>query len=255
MRRLCGLAALLALSACQVPARDDAAEDQTAIAEAAAVVEPEPPPTSPPPPPIRLSTAAPFAAQARDGTACTDITGSLDDPDPAGRNVRDTPSLTGAVLGTIPAQGALDFPATFEILESRNGWLKIRNAGFDTALVGDKVPASYAGEGWISGKGVRVTVQAQLGFAAPSHDAPWLVDGRPENHLDSVKQRAIVGCAGNWVLVDWLFDPKPGYGANPLAYRPEAVVARTPITLRAWSTGICNIQETTCDGTDGDRPR
>lgn len=253
MRRLCGLAALLALAACRAPARDEVGDDPSAIAEAAVAAEPEPPKPSPPPP-LRLSTAAPFAAQARDGTACTDITGYLDDPDPAGRTVRDTPSLTGAVLGIIPAQGTLDFPAGFEIVESQGGWLKIRNAGFDTALVGDKVPASYAGEGWISGKGVRVTVQARLGFAAPSHDAPWLVDGRPDNFLESVKQRAIVGCAGNWVLVDWLFDPKPAYGAKPLAYRPEAVVSRTPITLRAWSTGICNIQETTCDGTDGDRP-
>ncbi|OSZ72251.1 hypothetical protein CAP39_02535 [Sphingomonas sp. IBVSS1] len=242
----------LALAACG-PAPTPQAEETMAVAEPAVPDAPPPQPAAPRPP-IRLSNAPPFAAAARDGTACTDITGRLDDPDPAGRNVRDAPSPKGNVLGIIPAQGRLDFPATFEILESRNGWLKIRNAGFDTALVGDKVPPTYTGEGWISGKGVGVVVQARLGFAAPSHDAPWLVDARPDNHLDSVQQRAIVGCAGNWVLVDWLFEAKPSYGATALAYRPQAVVSRTPITLRAWSTGICNIQETTCDGVDGDRP-
>lgn len=255
MRRELALIAGLVLAGCDPPAQGDSAEGPTAVAEAAPAEEPAPTPSPAPDPPIRLSTAAPFPAQPRDGTACTDITGFLDDPDPSGRNVRDAPSLAAAVLGIIPAQGKLDFPAAFDIIESRGGWLKIRNAGFDTALVGDKVPPSYRGEGWISGKGVRVTVQAQLGFAAPSHDAPWLVDGRPNNFLDSVKQRAIMGCTGKWVLVDWVFDPKPAYGANPLKHRAQAVVARTPTILRAWSTGICNIQETTCDGVNGDRPR
>lgn len=36
-------------------------------------------------------------------------------------------------------------------------------------------------------------------------------------------------------------------------YRKEAVVSERPLVLRAWVSGVCNIQETTCDGVNGNR--
>lgn len=253
MKHTCHVVFLL-LAACQPSTESEKSGEETGFTNVTTSVgDVTPPPTSEKP--IRLSKAAPFAANSLDGSACVDIDGYLDDHDPAGRNVRDTPSTAGALLGVVPPQGKLDFPPSFTILESRHGWLKIKNAAFDTQLVGNVVPQTFSGEGWISGKGVRVTLQTQLGFAAPSHDAPWLVDGRPDHYFDGVKQSAIVGCSGHWVLVDWLFDLNPSNDSKLLTYREQAIVSRSPITFRAWSTGVCNNQETTCDGVNGDRPK
>jgi hypothetical protein len=56
------------------------------------------------------------------------------------------------------------------------------------------------------------------------------------------------------VLIDWATPPESNAEQQPARWRDEAIVRRTPFTLRAWSAGVCNIMETTCDGVDGNTP-
>lgn len=200
------------------------------------------------------------AASAPDRTRCRGISGFLDDRDQAGRIVRSDPSGTAPELGRIlpPAKGSDGYDparAEFRIVGSKNGWLEVEGAAFDPALYGPNPPQMFTGRGWIAGGGVLVFVQSELGFARPTHTAPVLIDARPDNGmLEEFGPRRIVGCEGHWVLAD--FDPvwRSGSMVRRLAYRPEAVIKVRPHRLRAWVTGICNLQETSCDGISGNRP-
>ncbi len=202
------------------------------------------------------------AASSPGRTTCTNIIGRLWDDAPEGRNVRAGPSASTARLGVLPPPLTEDrvpnlerlLPVEFNIIGSENGWLRIRNARYDEDLAGAPVPAVFSDEGWISGRGVGVIVQTQLGFAEPSHDSAVLIDGRPHANLDGWRQRGIAGCTGQWVLVDWQEPAAPFEGQEPARWLDQAIVSRAPFTLRAWSAGVCNILETTCEGTDGDTP-
>ncbi len=192
---------------------------------------------------------------------CTNIMGHMTDPDPAGRNVRDAPGTNGRIVGVIPAVSANmqdTRPATFSIIGSRNGWLLIENAGFAEREENEATPTVYSGRGWISGRGMTVNLQTSLGFAQPSHGAPITFDMREaggvvgSTEIEGFRMRGIAGCSGNWVQVDW---EAPGYrGVSAIGFNRSAVVSEDPLIIRAWSAGVCNNQETTCDGTDGDTP-
>lgn len=75
-----------------------------------------------------------------------------------------------------------------------------------------------------------------------------LVDLGNVASFDGSAKTRVVGCSGRWVLVEIELDPK----AEAPRYRSEAVVSQQPLRLRAWVAGVCNIQETTCDGVNGD---
>ncbi len=198
--------------------------------------------------PIRAAAISPGRTQ------CRGIIGWLIDPAPEGRNIRRGPSVSSEQIGVIlpPMTGSdFDVPAEFEVIGSENGWLRIRGARFDETLVGRTAPRMFTGEGWISGRGVRVVLQTRAAFVAPSHDAAVLIDGRPEAHLDGLQQRGIAGCQGQWVLVDWT-EPRAAFEGQALPrWHDDAIISRDPLILRAWGAGVCNIIETTCDGIDG----
>jgi hypothetical protein len=239
-------------------------EEPSELAKAEPTVKPADTNTyvRPPDPPLpKIDLALPARQPVSAGhTRCKDIWGYLRDSDPAGRVVRDAPSSSGRELGRIlpPSQsddwgGGLE--ATFKVLGSQDGWLEIERAGYDAGLYGKNPPKMYSGRGWIAGGGVWITLQSQLGFSAPSHDSAVLVDFTPNGHFDSTSQQRIVACEGRWVLADWLPGPYKDWPEAPVpAYRKEALVSKRPLVLRAWVTGVCNIQETTCDGVDGNRP-
>ena len=183
---------------------------------------------------------------------CTDIMGYLDDPAPQGRAVHAAPDPASPVLGRILppwTDGQARFAVSFAIHETENGWLRIENAGDDPVLIEQAGRPMYGGAGWIRGEGVSVGVQASQGFARPSHASPIIVR-TGINELDFVS--AIVACEGNWVLARWRTDLHREY--RRYRYERSAVVARDPVVLQAWVTGICNIQETSCDMASGDRP-
>ena len=193
-------------------------------------------------------------------TTCHDIIGQLIDPAPEGRNVRAGPSVTAERIGLLPPPlSAEQVPnwgsevrVEFEIIGSANGWLHIRAARYDQDKAGTSVPDVFAGEGWISGRDVLVTVQTQLGFAAPSHSSAILIDGRPDVFFEGWRQRRIAGCDGQWVLIDWAAPPDVYPDPQQARWRDEAISSHRPLTLRAWSAGVCNNMETSCDGVNGD---
>ena len=194
----------------------------------------------------------PEADDGRGRRRCTDIMGYLHDPDPPGRAVHAAPDSASPVLGRILppwTDGQARFAVSFEILETENGWLLVDNAGDDEVLTEEPARPMYGGRGWIRGEGVSVGVQASQGFARPNHASPIIVR-TGINELDFIS--AIVACDGNWVLARWNTDLNREY--RRYRYEPEAIVSRDPVILQAWATGICNIQETSCDMAPGDRP-
>jgi hypothetical protein len=197
---------------------------------------------------------APAAARddGRGRRQCTDIRGYLDDPAPGGREVRAGPDPAAPVLGRIRepwTDGQATIAASFDIRASDAGWLLVENAGDDPVLTEGVDRPMYGGAGWIRGEGVRVGVQASQGFSEPRH-ASRIIVRTGSNQLDFLS--AVVACDGNWVLGRWRTDLNREY--RNYRYRPEAVVATDPVILQAWVTGICNIQETSCDMPSGDRP-
>jgi hypothetical protein len=183
---------------------------------------------------------------------CSDITGYLYDESPAGRAVQARPDAGSPLLGRIAPpdkdpKGAYDVAVGFDILASRDGWLLIEGAADDTELTGRPARAMYSGRGWIRSEGVQVGLQTRQAFAQPRHSSPMLVRAVEPASLDNLFE--IAACDGHWVLGRWRPSPP-----SSVRYERSAVVSADPLTLEAWATGICNIQETSCDGVSGDRP-
>jgi hypothetical protein len=97
-------------------------------------------------------------------------------------------------------------------------------------------------------------MQTRLGFSAASHDSGILIDGRPDQFLEGWSQRGVVACTGDWVLIDWTEPPGTPPGQRPAAWAEAALLSERPLILRAWSTGVCDLMETSCDGVSGDGP-
>jgi hypothetical protein len=183
---------------------------------------------------------------------CTDIRGYLNDEAAAGRAVHSEPDGASAVLGRVspPSKGpAGDYSVAvgFDVLASRDGWLLIEGAADDAALTERPARAMYSGRGWIRSERVGVGLQTRQAFAEPRHSSALLIETIEPNSLADLVE--IAACDGNWVLGRWRPSPPSAF-----RYEPAAVVSRDPLTLEAWATGICNIQETSCDGVSGDRP-
>lgn len=238
----------------------DRAEDST---KSAAIPSEDPPaaPAGADPPREQLLPGIDRAKSAelvtpQGRTRCKDMIGSLDDRDPAGRIVRSAPRADAPEVGRLLPPHEVEewnpLPAEFSVLGSENGWLEIEGGGFDAQLYGAKPPTMYSGRGWIAGGGVSIKVQSQRGFAAPDHASPVLIALSEGSDFDGAAQVRTVACDGRWILADWRFRQGEGPPWN-LDYRPEAVIQREPLTLRAWVTGVCNIRETTCDGVNGSR--
>jgi hypothetical protein len=141
------------------------------------------------------------------------------------------------------------WPASFAIHEARDGWLLVEDAGDDSVLTEQAARPMYSGRGWIRGNGVLVNVQASQGFAGPRFASDMVLRAGPET-LESVgEMTAVVGCEGDWVRARWrIREP------HTVRYEASAVVSTNPLVLEAWATGICNVQETSCDQPPGDRP-
>jgi hypothetical protein len=180
---------------------------------------------------------------------CTDIIGYLSDARPGGREVRSAPDPAAPVVGRILepwSDEVRTLDVSFQIKASQDGWLLIEGAGDDPVLTEGVDRPMYRGEGWIRGEGVSVGVQASQGFAEPRHSSDIIVR-TGVNEMDFLA--GVMACDGNWVLGRWRENEFREY-----RYSPRAVVSTDPLVLEAWVTGICNIQETSCDMASGDRP-
>lgn len=183
---------------------------------------------------------------------CSGIRGYLNDGTAGGRAVRKQPDDASPVLGRVapPSTGPggdYEVAVGFDILASRDGWLLIEGAADDVELTGQPARSNYSGRGWIRSERVAVGLQTGQAFAEPRHSSALLVRAAEPNSLADLVE--IAACDGNWVLGRW----RPS-APSTVRYEPAAVVSTDPLTLEAWATGICNIQETSCDGVSGDRP-
>jgi hypothetical protein len=207
----------------------------------------------------RTATASPPEAQqvparviARGTGQCGDIIGYLYDPAPRGRSVYAAPDTQSAVLGrilppTVDEMGGI--AASFAIREARDGWLRVENAGDDSVLTERPPRPMYSGRGWIRGNGVLVGVQASQAFAEPRFASQMVLRTGRETLEGVGEMTDVVACEGDWVRARWrLRDPRS------VSHEASAVVSRDPLVVEAWATGICNIQETSCDQPPGDRP-
>ncbi len=179
---------------------------------------------------VQLAIAS-FASPAfADGTC--DFRGFSEDDDAVEVHILAGPSADNLVVGIAPrlVPEGEDFArsAEFDIVEMRDGWARVENViSFDQTQT--------ATPGWIHGDLIWFSVQTSKAFAAPDagSDIVWSGDNWPV-------ARAVLDCAGEWALIR--FDDVQLVGND--------FVSQGEVT--AWVRGICGLQETTCDGMQGD---
>jgi hypothetical protein len=181
------------------------------------------------------TAAAPAAAPAAASSAACSFSGWSSDLDPRGLNVRAGPSTSDRVVGALPPpeshpDNETAFGATFDVVESRNGYFRIRNAHRWSDAGGG---ASTLPEGWISGRYLTFQLMTDKVFAEPRPDAPVVLTSWDEDGtLMQFRYRNPTECRGEWVRL--------------------TVIGRDGRERQGWVRGICGIQETTCDGVRGD---
>lgn len=181
------------------------------------------------------SAVAPARAQAAAPASACSFSGWSGDLDPRGLNVRAGPTANERVLGVLPPPEAhpdneTPFGATFDVVESRNGWFRIGNA---RRWSEQGSGPSTLPEGWISGRYLAFQLMTDKVFAEPRPDAPVVLTSWDEGGtLTQFRYRSPTECRGEWVRL--------------------TVVGRDGRERQGWARGICGIQETTCDGVRGD---
>lgn len=227
--RLAILSTLLILAGCgQPPAAN---QDEIVLTENTVDLEP-PEPT---PVPDGNMDAAALAepdddpGQTKGTLHICDFGGWSADRDPKGLNVRAGPSATARIVRTLPAPAydadyEREMAPDFDVFEARNGWFLIGR--LDTSDLRHYKPIPW---GWIHGSKIDFAVQSDVAFTAPDPQSTVAVTawwdkngGRPFDY------RNPVDCKGHWVQL--------------------TVAGQDRRERIAWTRGICDIQETTCDG-------
>ena len=180
-----------------------------------------------------LAAAQPQPQPPRDGIC--HFSGWSTDPDPRGLNVRAGPSTTARILGTLPPPESgedveVDFGATFDVVEARDGWFRIENAR-RWSQAGRGV--STLPSGWISGHFVGFQLVTDKAFAEPDPASLVVVTSWDEDGgLTQFNYRNPTTCRGEWVRL--------------------TVVGKDGRDRQGWVRGVCGLQETICDGVRGD---
>lgn len=166
--------------------------------------------------------------------------------------VRAAPSATAQVVGSLPTTRG-DHPnpladvysVTFDVIEARDGWLKIRNASDEMSTGDANLPRPvYQGAGWIEAGDAQVGIQSARGYARPDAGSERLLDLRDDWLTERATLRGIAACDGEWLLLD--YEMRNSDKWEPLA-------ARDRTRGRAWFRGVCASAETTCDMRSVDR--
>jgi len=177
--------------------------------------------------------------------------------DPAGLNVRQTPGLSGKIIGVLPpviAGDALDgYPVKVEvaILGARHGWFRIADAHDNTALTGNAARPVFAGIGWVHGRKLTVKSQAQQGYLQPDETAARALHLRDGSGLDNdalVHAGQLIACQGDWALVEFAQDKLSAAMTKLTVIAPAARAGLPAGHFRAWVNRLCALQETRCDG-------
>jgi hypothetical protein len=156
--------------------------------------------------------------------------------------VHAAPKADARVIATLPTATppGIDYVVDFSIIGSRDGWLKIRDAS--DAKNQEHARPVYGGVGWIRGSAARFGIQSGRGYARPDVRSERLLDLKDAWLTEKAFIVAVVGCSGEWALVDYRFHSQPGTRERQAA-RP----------FRAWFQGVCSIAETSCDMPSVDR--
>jgi hypothetical protein len=181
------------------------------------------------------ASAAPAAGapSARDGV-CS-FSGWSSDLDPRGLNVRAGPSATARIVGTLPPpedhpDNETRFGATFDVVESRDGWFRIENA---RRWSQEGRGPSNLPSGWISGRYLGFHLQTDKAFAEPDPASPVVaISWEEDGGIMPFAYRQPSDCRGEWVRL--------------------TVAGRDGRARQGWARGVCGIQETSCDGVPGD---
>jgi hypothetical protein len=135
------------------------------------------------------------------------------------------PSASSAQVGTAPhgseVEDGFAFGAYVTVTEMRSGWAHVTNV----VSWNDKTTAP---DGWINGDDIQFTAQTDVMFVEPdpSTDVVWKM-----NDYSYIK--ALLDCDGEWAKV--------------------IISTDNEVDFTGWVRGICATQETTCDGTFGDK--
>ncbi len=207
-------------------------------------------------PPLAAPPAAFPATQPAGATACR-LGAFVQETDPAGLNVRESPSLNARVLGRLPpmvkGQDLPDYLVRVEVdvVAGVDAWVRVQGARDNTALTGRPARPMHAGSGWVAARKLTVKSQAPTGHARPDARSPVTVGLNDGGGFDGdawLAASQLVTCQGDWALVEvneraMSADVRSGFRVGALA-RQGVPAGR----FRVWLNQVCGNQETSCDG-------
>lgn len=151
------------------------------------------------------------------------------DKDPQGLNIRAAPGTDSAIIGTIPPPREVEgdpFASEVEVTGSKDGWFRIKSAYFLNYYTDDENEVHFEGEGWISGRQIGFSVEANRLHLGPSGYSPVVAEFVPEDGgADHFMLERVYACEGYWVDIEGTFLGK---------------------TIRGWTSDTCPNQVTTC---------
>lgn len=178
----------------------------------------------------------------------------VNETDPAGLHVRQSPNAASKILGRLPANykdptSPMVVRVEVNVLASQDGWFLIEGATDNTTLTALPERPMYSGRGWVSGKKLAVKTQATKARLAPEGTAETaflvgdVLDG------DSLsKPGQLIACNGRWALVDYSLREVPKDALPDIQIHPAARRGAPRGHVRGWVNRICAIQETSCSG-------
>lgn len=197
-------------------------------------------------------TSACFAADAQPeipAAATTCGFGAWTNGDKPSIEVREAPSADAKLLGHIPTgskagEAEYAYSIGFDVLEARDGWLKIANASDAyNEESDDYVPREvYNGEGWIQSDEAKVGIQSARGYVKPDLQSERLIDIGSDWLTEMGRINNILACHEDWVLLDYTVLRKRMADEELI----DLASSEQP-TGRAWFRGLCSNAETTCD--------
>lgn len=153
------------------------------------------------------------------------------DSDPAGLNVRAGPGEDHPVIGRLPPPeliGGDEYGTEANIVASQDGWFRIDRATTNNYGDGDSVVV-FEGDGWVSGRFLRRSIEGLELHVAPAADAQVVFDfaDHPgeEKGPDYFEFERMRACQGWWIEVEGTYFGK---------------------RVRGWSGDSCGNQVTTC---------
>ena len=178
----------------------------------------------------------------------------VNETDPAGLNVRQSPSASAKILGKLPANykdpdSPMIVRVELNVLASQNGWFLIDGATDNTMLTEKPARPMYAGKGWVSGKRLAIKTQASKARLAPNAAAEtaFLVGNVLDG--DSLSKPAqLIACTSKWAQVEYSLSDVAKGDLPEIQINPAAKHGASHGRIRGWVNRICATQETSCDG-------